>query len=102
MVSLILDGKSLTKGAMTRSRKPEMSPMGQPKRRQWVYLDCRRFVNFAQEVHNRCARCGEYEVFRSLREITGCDNAMNDLRTGGLMSGSQILVKPAVKSGVPY
>jgi hypothetical protein len=41
-----------------------------------------------------------YEVFRSLREITGGDNAMNDLRNGGLMSGSQILVKPAVKSGV--
>jgi hypothetical protein len=45
-------------------------------------------VNFWKEVHDRCARCGGYEVFGSLREITGGDKALNGLRNGGLMSGS--------------
>ena len=47
-----------------------------------------RFVNFWKEVHDRCARCGGYEVFGSLREINGGDKALNGLRNGGLMSGS--------------
>ena len=57
-------------------------------------------MNLGQEVHERCARCGGYEVFGSLREITGGDKAMNGLRNSDLISESQILVNPAVKSGV--
>jgi hypothetical protein len=45
-------------------------------------------VNFWKEGHDRCARCGGYEVFGSLKEITGGDKALNGLRNGGLMSGS--------------
>ena len=65
-------------------------------RSTWVV----RFVNFGQEVHDRCARCDVYEVFGSLREITSFDKVMNGLSDGGLMNGSQILVNPPVKSGV--
>jgi hypothetical protein len=75
---------------MTRSRKLETNSVGQPQAETngstWVV----RFVNFGKEVHDRCARCGGYEVFGSLREITSGDKAMNDRKNGGLMSGSQI------------
>ena len=89
---------SLTKGAITRSRKLETSSVGQPQTETMGLPGLSGFVNFWKDVHDRCARCGEHEIFGSLRGITGDDKAMNGLRNGGLMSESQILVNAAVSA----
>ena len=59
-----------------------------------------RFVNFRQEIHDRCARCGGNKILGSFRKITSGDKVVDDVRDGGLVGGSQISVNPAVKSSV--